>query len=179
MMDGPPARWIAPSTPPPPASEELAALTMASTAMRVISPTTNCSRLPVGNRCSIPLISGYAREDDFAPRAAQIHLVLDALDGRPREMPVHAQARRLAHARENLSREKRMNVVDRVDLGGGHLRPAGAQAREARRHPLHHEASLLAQRIGRGFAAADDVVRIERSFRQLACARHHECRRLD
>src|SRR5690606_29277208 len=35
---GPAARWIAPSTPPPPSSELLAALTIASTASRVISP---------------------------------------------------------------------------------------------------------------------------------------------
>src|SRR3954466_13722362 len=35
---GPAARWIAPSTPPPPRSELLAALTMASTRWWVISP---------------------------------------------------------------------------------------------------------------------------------------------
>src|SRR5262245_23247581 len=38
MIEGPPARWIAPSTPPPPASPELAALTMTSAATRVMSP---------------------------------------------------------------------------------------------------------------------------------------------
>src|SRR5436309_10053250 len=42
---GPPARWIAPSTPPPPRREELAALTMASTSWRVISPSTRTSRV--------------------------------------------------------------------------------------------------------------------------------------
>src|SRR3954447_10852301 len=35
---GPAARWMAPSTPPPPRSDELAALTMASTASVVMSP---------------------------------------------------------------------------------------------------------------------------------------------
>src|SRR5574339_1097993 len=35
---GPAARWIAPSTPPPPRSDGLAALTMASTASVVMSP---------------------------------------------------------------------------------------------------------------------------------------------
>src|SRR3954468_21588971 len=35
---GPAARWMAPSTPPPPSSDELAALTMASTAKVVMSP---------------------------------------------------------------------------------------------------------------------------------------------
>src|SRR5215475_1600851 len=37
MISGPPARWTAPSTPPPPASELLAALTMASTSRVVMS----------------------------------------------------------------------------------------------------------------------------------------------
>ena len=35
------ARWIAPSTPPPPSSDALAALTMASTASRVMSPISS------------------------------------------------------------------------------------------------------------------------------------------
>src|SRR5712672_771849 len=37
---GPAARWIAPSTPPPPSSEVLAALTIASTVSRVMSPNS-------------------------------------------------------------------------------------------------------------------------------------------
>src|SRR5450830_890189 len=37
-MVGPPARWMAPSTPPPPKREPFAAFTMASTFWRVISP---------------------------------------------------------------------------------------------------------------------------------------------
>src|SRR3989304_5528459 len=40
VIAGPPARWIAPSTPPPPLSALLAALTMASAANAVMSPTT-------------------------------------------------------------------------------------------------------------------------------------------
>src|SRR3954471_6604813 len=37
---GPAARWIAPSTPPPPSSDELAAFTIASTVCSVRSPCT-------------------------------------------------------------------------------------------------------------------------------------------
>jgi sugar phosphate isomerase/epimerase len=48
MIDGPPARWMAPSTPPPPASAELAALAMASTAIRVMSPSRRTIFLPLG-----------------------------------------------------------------------------------------------------------------------------------
>src|SRR5262249_3725536 len=43
MILGPPARWIAPSTPPPPANRLLAALTMASVAWPVMSPVTSSS----------------------------------------------------------------------------------------------------------------------------------------
>src|SRR5881296_2057214 len=39
-ISGPPARWMAPSTPPPPSSDELAAFTMASTSCVVMSPAT-------------------------------------------------------------------------------------------------------------------------------------------
>src|SRR3954469_11170539 len=45
---GPAARWIAPSTPPPPRSDVLAALTMASTPSVVMSATMTSSRaLPI------------------------------------------------------------------------------------------------------------------------------------
>ena len=50
MMDGPPARCIAPSTPPPPASAELAAFTIASTATLVMSPSISRSTAPFANR---------------------------------------------------------------------------------------------------------------------------------
>src|SRR5512143_2347885 len=49
---GPPARWIAPSTPPPPRSDELAALTIASASSPVMSPRTS-SIVPRPNRRSI------------------------------------------------------------------------------------------------------------------------------
>jgi len=41
---GPAARWIAPSTPPPPSKVRLAALTMASSASVVMSPTQTSSQ---------------------------------------------------------------------------------------------------------------------------------------
>src|SRR5208283_417415 len=47
-IEGPPARWMAPSTPPPPRSEELAALTMASVVSLVMSAGPwNSSVLPL------------------------------------------------------------------------------------------------------------------------------------
>src|SRR5450759_3334479 len=52
MISGPPARWIAPSTPPPPASAAFAALPIASAAIAVLSPSTRTSS-PAPNWCSI------------------------------------------------------------------------------------------------------------------------------
>src|SRR2546428_10532520 len=43
---GPPARWIAPSTPPPPRSVVLAALTIASVSWRGMSPRTSSTTVP-------------------------------------------------------------------------------------------------------------------------------------
>src|SRR3954452_18069205 len=55
-MSGPPLRWIAPSTPPPPSSDEFAALTMASTCSVVMSPVTSSIRtvLPLRPRLPTP-----------------------------------------------------------------------------------------------------------------------------
>src|SRR5436190_8974230 len=47
---GPAARWIAPSTPPPPRSEVLAALTTASTCSAVMSPSATSSDGPITRR---------------------------------------------------------------------------------------------------------------------------------
>src|SRR5438067_9395636 len=49
---GPAARWIAPSTPPPPSRLEFAAFTIASTDCSVMSPRTAsiCTRRRVGSR---------------------------------------------------------------------------------------------------------------------------------
>src|SRR5882724_1958790 len=55
---GPAARWMAPSTPPPPKRELLAALTMASTASRVISASI-ISIFPKRKRCERYMPDGF------------------------------------------------------------------------------------------------------------------------
>src|SRR6516165_8940163 len=47
-MAGPPRRWIAPSTPPPPSRDELAALTTASTRCAVMSPVSRVILMACG-----------------------------------------------------------------------------------------------------------------------------------
>src|SRR5512141_1273249 len=77
-MAGPPARWMAPPTPPPPRREPFAAFTMASTLCRVMSPdiaTTapsrkRCMRCRDGGRGS-----ALIRADELGPRE---HVRLDA-----------------------------------------------------------------------------------------------------
>ena len=46
IISGPPSRWIAPSTPPPPTRREFAALTIASVSCRVMSPCRSLRTLP-------------------------------------------------------------------------------------------------------------------------------------
>ena len=58
----PAARWIAPSTPPPPSSEFFAALTIASTASRVISACFNCNAIK-----NLPFNQHSTQQDPFAP----------------------------------------------------------------------------------------------------------------
>src|SRR4029077_17440548 len=63
MISGPPARWTAPSTPPPPASDWLAALTMASTGRVVMS--TRCSVIrpePMARSCASGAIDAAEAE---------------------------------------------------------------------------------------------------------------------
>src|ERR1044072_3645698 len=62
-IEGPPAGWMAPSTPPPPSSVELAALTTASTASRVMSPT------PTRTRPSRKIVLVCSGNKDRAPPA--------------------------------------------------------------------------------------------------------------
>ena len=75
-MAGPPARWIAPSTPPPPISPELAALTIASTSSSVMSPFANRRLVSdlVGGKSV--LVIGTAK----GPAAAAYY---SSVDGRP------------------------------------------------------------------------------------------------
>src|ERR1700742_2759423 len=71
---GPAARWIAPSTPPPPSSDEFAALTMASTARVVMS----------ARRISI-----MSRLVQFDERAADLAAAGDAVDDVCLVAPAH------------------------------------------------------------------------------------------
>src|SRR5208283_4637853 len=57
-IEGPPARWMAPSTPPPPRSEELAALTMASVVSLVMSAGPTNSRILLLTNVSLATKSG-------------------------------------------------------------------------------------------------------------------------
>ena len=57
-MEGPPARWMAPSTPPPPRREELAALTMASVVSLVMSAGPTKARVLALAKVSLAAKSG-------------------------------------------------------------------------------------------------------------------------
>src|SRR2546427_3850030 len=90
---GPAARWIAPSTPPPPSSDEFAALTMASTESVVMSAWTARSLAGTGDTGTDPVrqtgwrafVSRSIDEDEDAARVG-VHVGVDrsrARDARP------------------------------------------------------------------------------------------------
>src|SRR5689334_10924714 len=84
---GPPARWIAPSTPPPPRSDGFAAFTIASTSCSVMSPTTKVTPTLSGRRGRGPqpprrtAEAGVLRQRDEPVRVA--HHQVDAREPGP------------------------------------------------------------------------------------------------
>src|SRR5438045_4753331 len=58
---------------------------------------------------------------------------------------------------DDLVGQERMEIEDRVDLRGGHVRPAEAERRDAQLHRPEHEARLLAHRLGRLVAVSNDA----------------------
>src|SRR5450759_3949442 len=87
---GPPRRWIAPSTPPPPSIAELAALTTASTACSVMSPRTRVISTPFPSRLNmIAKVGSRARsvpEPDAQP-SVRLALVLHLDDVDAADLP--------------------------------------------------------------------------------------------
>src|SRR5438270_7286290 len=79
--------------------------------------------------------------------AAYIHLEIEALHRRAREMP--GQTARVGSAADDLVSQERMDVEDRIDLGRRHVRPAEAERRHALLHRLEHKPRLLPHRLGR------------------------------
>jgi hypothetical protein len=78
-------------------------------------------------------MSGCSASDrKFVGDAAYIHLEIEALHRRAREMP--GQTARGGSAADNLVGQERMDVEDRINLGRGHVRPAEAERRHAQLH---------------------------------------------
>src|SRR5262245_46235660 len=121
MIAGPPARWIAPSTPPPPASASLAALTIASAGIRVMSPWTSArTRSPTRNsevthgsltvardRCRPPLAEPAAA----VLAAEQEHAPARRIDDQLRAGPPRWRGPGDRHRRERLG-----HGIDRVQV---------------------------------------------------------------
>ena len=88
--------------------------------------------------------------------AAQIHLVLETDHRRAARKPAHAVDRGGTGRPEDGVREERLDGLRGVDVNRGHVRPRGAESLEPRLHDPHHVRGLLAHRLGRGLAVADD-----------------------
>src|SRR5690606_38446953 len=132
---GPAAAWIAPSTPPPPRSDPFAALTIASTRSRVMSPSTASTstdpvRIDIRPACrarSASATPGAASGADPGERLGREH----DLD---RHLEVRGDAKREVEARRVLAP---LEVADRLvvhaerlgELAAAHL-ALGAQHRD-------------------------------------------------
>src|SRR5947207_4588507 len=122
-MAGPPLRWIAPSTPPPPISEELAALTTASASCSVMSPrmsttsgmpVTSCSihglRVPDHRHARVPPVGLGRHLQGFLDRRGRLEP--DVVDHRRVFRPRHDHASGVAQA---LQRVQGHDPVRRVE----------------------------------------------------------------
>src|SRR5690242_1474033 len=107
---GPPARWIAPSTPPPPRMALLAALTTASTSWRVMSPRTTVTSIRPSSR-SLDQLQGGALQRGLARVDGVVAARRGALDRAPLLVGVDhpgvdvrraRQGRRVAQERRDL-----------------------------------------------------------------------------
>src|SRR6266436_9309016 len=99
---------------------------------RVVAPSTQVGAATRGYQ-SVTRKRGHNAfaplDREFVDDAAYIHLEIEALHRRAREMP--GQTARGGCAADDLVGEERMDVKDRIDLGRGHVRPAEAERRHA------------------------------------------------
>src|SRR6202040_3631301 len=98
---------------------------------------------------------GRTSDHQLASDTAYIHLEIEPLHRRAREMP--RQTARDGSAADELVGHEEVDVKDRIDLGCGHIRPAEAERRHTLLHRPEHETRFLAHRLGRLVAAPNDA----------------------
>src|SRR6202048_3627909 len=98
---------------------------------------------------------GRTSDHQLASDTAYIHLKIEPLHRRAREMP--RQTARDGSAADELVGHEEMDVKDRIDLGCGHIRPAEAERRHTLLHRPEHETRFLAHRLRRLVAAPNDA----------------------
>src|SRR6185369_15222578 len=101
----------------------------ARTSIRVSTRTSNS--MPC--RLSETLLAGAA---------AQVHLVFDGDDWRTRIVPRDSVLPRAAQAGQNLGRQQRIEVVNRVNVSYGNVAPTRAEAVHTPFHQVQYEARL-------------------------------------
>src|SRR6185436_9775520 len=180
----PPFRWIAPSTPPPPRSDELAALTIASTACCVMSPWRRTIRgTPSGKRAPLVLVlaadllaARLAVDGERSERARrEIRATHDAGEG-PSHRGSELEALAVAAGQDEQAGEARDRTGERVAVRRARVetdpRAAGRRALERRdaRHEPHGRRHELVKRRRRelglsveGLAAEPDRVLVSRA----------------
>src|SRR5262245_34210840 len=94
--------------------------------------------------------------DPLDADAAAVHLVFQVHHRRAVIVPHQPGTRRAAL--DDLAGEERVDIVNRIELGGGGILPAEAERTHAPLHLAQHEARLFEDARGRDVAAPDDVI---------------------
>src|SRR5437762_8772898 len=150
-MAGPPLRWIAPSTPPPPSSVEFAAFTIASASCSVISPRTRTILGSVMGRRVTSLRLARARdlaERLLVPPDVLVQHAEDVEHHRRRDAnPRHHPARHLHAGVGRLRRLRRREVHRELERRVPHGKEVRVLARLEFRRDLDLERRLLLLRL--------------------------------
>src|SRR5882724_7131892 len=110
----------------------------------------------------------------FSNAAAEIHLVFDALNWRPRVVPREPVRSAFFQTLKQFFLKKGTNVMHRVYFAYRDIVPAHAESSQSPFHQSHYEVRFLLNCSRAGLSPPYHIMRIERTFRQLACSRNHK-----
>src|SRR6185295_5864206 len=160
---GPAARWIAPSTPPPPSKDSLAALTIASTSSRVMSPSMTSRRvmvLPVADRTGIEMDEAGARVEAHAAHLQRARRLPDLEHRHAREADVHRVAVHvLAVLRHAAADARQPGIVLGRAVARQHIYCA-VEAGDLLGVPQHVEQQRIHLGLLAGLAVAQEVIEL-------------------
>src|SRR5437867_7206536 len=125
----------------------------------VNSPRSSDSSKTWSGLASIFALPSLRPSDDaLMAHAAAVHFIFQLDERRAREVPCQAGPRRAAP--NDLLGEKRVEIVNGINLGRRGVMPGETERGKPALHFAEHETRLLAQALRADVAAGDDVIEI-------------------